>query len=241
MTNQSTTTTTITSTDSSVNQDLLSVNQDLIDSIKDPIAKNIETISSLHIQESRNVTNHQQMLESVALFFGQPIFLYLLLILFAIWIGDNFLASLVPFDLPKFRWTDDGLGAASLIISTGVLIRQTRQEKLAEQRSQLTLHLDLLVEQKTAKIIALLEELRSRRLPVERALFAGGSRRENQKVTKNLVPLSMPFLGIEHPGKDVGVLVLVERNYVQHLITDSLTLAELNQLRIGHHHFYAHS
>ena len=161
MTNQSTTTTTITSTDSSVNQDLLSVNQDLIDSIKDPIAKNIETISSLHIQESRNVTNHQQMLESVALFFGQPIFLYLLLILFAIWIGDNFLASLVPFDLPKFRWTDDGLGAASLIISTGVLIRQTRQEKLAEQRSQLTLHLDLLVEQKTAKIIALLEELRT--------------------------------------------------------------------------------
>lgn len=161
MTNQSTTTTTITSTDSSVNQDLLSVNQDLIDSIKDPIAKNIETISSLHIQESRNVTNHQQILESVALFFGQPIFLYLLLILFAIWIGDNFLASLVPFDLPKFRWTDDGLGAASLIISTGVLIRQTRQEKLAEQRSQLTLHLDLLVEQKTAKIIALLEELRT--------------------------------------------------------------------------------
>lgn len=161
MTNQSTTTTTITSTDSSVNQDLLSVNQDLIDSIKDPIAKNIETISTLHIQESRNVTNHQQMLESVALFFGQPIFLYLLLILFAIWIGDNFLASLVPFDLPKFRWTDDGLGAASLIISTGVLIRQTRQEKLAEQRSQLTLHLDLLVEQKTAKIIALLEELRT--------------------------------------------------------------------------------
>ena len=161
MTNQSTTTTTITSTDSSVNQDLLSVNQDLIDSIKDPIAKNIETISTLHIQESSNVTNHQQILESVAIFFGQPIFLYLLLFLFAIWISDNFLATLVPFDLPKFRWTDDGLGAASLIISTGVLIRQTRQEKLAEQRSQLTLHLDLLVEQKTAKIIALLEELRT--------------------------------------------------------------------------------
>lgn len=161
MTNQSTTTTTITSTDSSVNQDLLSVNQDLIDSIKDPIAKNIETISSLRIQESSNVTNHQQILESVAIFFGQPIFLYLLLFLFAIWISDNFLATLVPFDLPKFRWTDDGLDAASLIISTGVLIRQTRQEKLAEQRSQLTLHLDLLVEQKTAKIIALLEELRT--------------------------------------------------------------------------------
>jgi uncharacterized membrane protein len=152
MTQKSTTTT--TSTDSTVNQDL-------IDSIKDPIAKNIETINSLRTQESDNITNHQQILESITLFFGQPIFLYLLLVLFTIWIGDNFLAPLVPFDLPKFRWTDDILGAASLIISTGVLIRQTRQEKLAEQRSQLTLHLNLLVEQKTAKIISLLEELRT--------------------------------------------------------------------------------
>lgn len=152
MTQKSTTTT--TSTDSSVNQDL-------IDSIKDPIAKNIETINSLRTQESDNITNHQQILESITLFFGQPIFLYLLLVIFTIWIGDNFLAPLVPFDLPKFRWTDDVLGAASLIISTGVLIRQTRQEKLAEQRSQLTLHLNLLVEQKTAKIISLLEELRT--------------------------------------------------------------------------------
>jgi uncharacterized membrane protein len=152
MTQKSTTTT--TSTDSTVNQDL-------IDSIKDPIVKNIETISSLRTQESDNITNHQQILESITLFFGQPIFLYLLLVIFTIWIGDNFLAPLVPFDLPKFSWTDDVLGAASLIISTGVLIRQTRQEKLAEQRSQLTLHLNLLVEQKTAKIISLLEELRT--------------------------------------------------------------------------------
>jgi uncharacterized membrane protein len=48
----------------------------------------------------------------------------------------------------------------SLLISTGVLIRQTRQEKLAEQRAQLMLQLNLLSEQKIAKLIALTEELR---------------------------------------------------------------------------------
>lgn len=138
-----------------------SISQDLIDSIQDPIAKNIETINSLYAQECKDLTSHQQRLESVALFFGRPTFLYLLLLLFSIWIGDNLLDSLLPLDLPKFRWADDGLGAASLIISTGVLIRQTRQEKIAERRSQLTLHLNLLVEQKTAKIISLLEELRT--------------------------------------------------------------------------------
>lgn len=138
-----------------------SINQELIEAIQDPIAKNIETIGSLHAHQANSVTAHQRILESFALFFGQPTFLYLLLFLFSIWIGANFLDPLVKLRLPRFRWTDDGLSAASMLISTGVLIRQIRQENLAEQRSQLMLHLNLLVEQKTAKIISLLEELRT--------------------------------------------------------------------------------
>jgi uncharacterized membrane protein len=53
------------------------------------------------------------------------------------------------------------LDAAALLISTGVLVRQARQERFAEQRSQLMLQLNLLSEQKLAKVIALLEELRT--------------------------------------------------------------------------------
>jgi uncharacterized membrane protein len=45
-------------------------------------------------------------------------------------------------------------------MSTGVLIKQNRQEMLAEQRAQLSLQLNLLSEQKIAKLIALVEELR---------------------------------------------------------------------------------
>jgi uncharacterized membrane protein len=51
-----------------------------------------------------------------------------------------------------------GLGA--LLTTTIVLITQTRQGRLAEQRAQLDLQVSLLSEQKTAKLIALLEELR---------------------------------------------------------------------------------
>lgn len=138
-----------------------SINQELIDAIQDPIAKNIEAISSLQAHEANNVTAHQQILESIALFFGRPTFLYLLLFLFSIWIGANILDPLIHLNLPIFSWNDDGLDAAAMLISTGVLIRQIRQENLAEQRSQLMLHLNLLVEQKTAKIISLLEELRT--------------------------------------------------------------------------------
>ena len=45
-------------------------------------------------------------------------------------------------------------------MTAGVLIRQSQQEKLAEQWAQLTLQLSLLSEQKIAKLIGLIEELR---------------------------------------------------------------------------------
>ena len=41
-----------------------------------------------------------------------------------------------------------------------MLIKQERQEKLAEQRAQLSLQLNLLSKQKIAKLIGLVEELR---------------------------------------------------------------------------------
>ena len=123
-------TTTITSTESPVTQDS-------IDSIKDPITKSIETISSLHIQESSNMTNHQQILESIALFFGQPTFLYLLLVLFAIWISDNFLAALVPFDLPEFRaqvYNDHVVNGQYLLIVDGTSHEILKAGELLEGR-----------------------------------------------------------------------------------------------------------
>ena len=53
-----------------------------------------------------------------------------------------------------------GIDIAALLIATGVLVQQTRQDKLAEQRSHLILQINLLTEQKIAKLIGLMEELR---------------------------------------------------------------------------------
>ena len=54
-----------------------------------------------------------------------------------------------------------GLDMAALLIATGVLVQQSREDKLAEQRSHLTLQINLLTEQKIAKLIELVEELRA--------------------------------------------------------------------------------
>ncbi|MEH2143537.1 DUF1003 domain-containing protein [Nostoc sp.] len=136
-------------------------NQVITVPLPDPIAKNIEAISSLHTQEVRDIPAHQRILEAIATFFGRAIFLYSLLFILALWIFGSFFDGFLPFNLPAFSWSGQGLDAAALVISTGVLVRQTRQENFAEQRAQLMLQLNLLSEQKIAKIIALLEELRS--------------------------------------------------------------------------------
>jgi uncharacterized membrane protein len=53
------------------------------------------------------------------------------------------------------------LDTTILFISTAILIRQNRQEQVADHQSHLMLQLDLVTEQKITKIISLLEELRS--------------------------------------------------------------------------------
>ena len=136
-------------------------NQVITAPLPDPIAKNIEAITSLHTQSVRDIPTHQRILEAIATFFGRATFLYSLLVILALWIFGSFFERFLPFNLPSFSWSNQGLDAAALVISTGVLVRQTRQENFAEQRAQLMLQLNLLSEQKIAKIIALLEELRT--------------------------------------------------------------------------------
>lgn len=131
--------------------------------LPDPIGQSIKAITTIHAQEAHDIPAHQRFLEQIAEFFGRPVFLYCVLLGLTVWIfGDSINGTgFLPIHLPTFQWLDQGLDTAALLVSTGVLIRQTRQENFAEQRSQLMLQLNLLSEQKIAKVIALLEELRN--------------------------------------------------------------------------------
>ena len=127
------------------------------------ISQNIETIIALHTRNEQNVSGHQRVVEGVTAFFGRPKFLYSILIVIVLWVTPNVLPRRFgspQFDPPPFSWLQFSLSIGSFLVTTGVLVTQNRQEKLAEQRAQLTLQLNLISEQKIAKIIALLEELR---------------------------------------------------------------------------------
>ncbi|MBW4515771.1 MAG: DUF1003 domain-containing protein [Timaviella obliquedivisa GSE-PSE-MK23-08B] len=131
--------------------------------VPDAVLKNIEAIIELETRHESSLPLHQQIIEKTAASFGQPWFLYFQLIFFIGWWFSSQLLNerLVQWQVPRFNIYEQGLDAASLLIATGVLIYQARQEKVAEERSHLVLQLNLLTEQKIAKLIALVEELRT--------------------------------------------------------------------------------
>ena len=102
-------------------------------------------------------------IETVSALLGRPAFFYGIVLFVTLWVLLNLFAPLwavAPFDPPPYFWLQGLVGLGALLTTTMVLITQTRQGKLAEQRAQLDLQVSLLAEQKTAKLIALLEELR---------------------------------------------------------------------------------
>ncbi len=141
-------------------------NQDLlvkaIELLPEQVIKNVEVISNHQDQQKQNTTAHQRGLDKIAAAFGRPQFLYFQIVLFTVWGAYSNLVdqNILPQTVPLFDFSEKWLEVAGLLISTGVLIYQNRQEELSEERSQLALQINLLTEQKIAKLISLVEELR---------------------------------------------------------------------------------
>ncbi|PZO22144.1 MAG: DUF1003 domain-containing protein [Leptolyngbya foveolarum] len=126
------------------------------------VIKNIETVINLQTDQERRIPASERILSKVTAAFGRSRFLYSQLAFFAIWGLTSHFAQpiLVQWDLPVMNLESHGLDMAALLITTGVLVRQTQQDKIAERRSHLMLQINLLNEQKIAKVIELIEELR---------------------------------------------------------------------------------
>jgi uncharacterized membrane protein len=129
----------------------------------DQISQNIGAVQDFYTREERKVSRSQRILERISHLIGRPSFLGLILLFVALWIVTNvWLRRLgIPqFDPPPFSWLQGLIGLGALLTATVVLTKQNRLARLAEQRAHLDLKVTLLTEQKAAKLIDLLEELR---------------------------------------------------------------------------------
>jgi uncharacterized membrane protein len=127
------------------------------------IIQNINAVLDFYAREDEKISYWQRVLERISCVIGQPIFLGFIIFFVALWtLGDISmrLLGLTEFDPPPFFWLQGIVGLAALLTTTIVLIKQNRLAKLEEQRAHLDLKVTLLTEQKAAKMIDLLEELR---------------------------------------------------------------------------------
>jgi uncharacterized membrane protein len=128
-----------------------------------PISQNIESILAFYTREEQKISRSQRQLENISGFVGRPLYLGSILLFVALWMLANVFArpfGLVEFDPPPFIWLQGIVGLGALLTTTVVLIKQNRLAKIEEQRAHLDLQLNLLTEQKTTKLIDLIEELR---------------------------------------------------------------------------------
>ena len=130
---------------------------------RDQISQNIDAVHEFYTREYQKISPSQRILERISHLVGKPAFLIFILLFVALWILANTLLhelGLSEFDRPPFFWLQGIVGLGALLTATAVLTKQNRFDKLAEQRAHLDLKVTLLTEQKAAKLIDLLEELR---------------------------------------------------------------------------------
>jgi uncharacterized membrane protein len=129
----------------------------------DPIEENIRAVADFYSTESQKVSSPQRLLERASEQIGQPVFLALIVLFVVLWIGTNLALRALgrtQFDPPPFSLLQGIVSLGALLITTAVLARQTRLAILSHKRAHLDLKVTMLTEQKTAKLIDLLEELR---------------------------------------------------------------------------------
>ncbi len=127
------------------------------------ISQNIHAVLDFYTREDEKISYWQRVLERISCVIGQPAFLGFILLFVALWIAADQATpwlGLAEFDPAPFFWLQGLVGLGALFTTTIVLTRQNRMAKVEEQRAHLDLKVTLLTEQKVAKVIELLEELR---------------------------------------------------------------------------------
>jgi len=134
-----------------------------LESERDQISQNIGAVLDFYTREDQKISRSQRIIERISLAIGKPAYLAFILLFVLFWMSANAVllgVGRAAFDPPPFFWLQGLIGLGALLTATVVLAKQNRLSRLAEQRAHLDLKVTLLTEQKAAKLIDLLEELR---------------------------------------------------------------------------------
>lgn len=177
--------------------------------VSEHVAQNIETIAHLHAEAEHRVGRHQRAVEKVTGLLARPQTLYAFATGVVLWVVGNLAAPSLGFarlDAPPFFWLQGLISLGALFMTTMVLTTQKRQARRVAQRDHLDLQVNLIAEQKIAKVISLLEELRrdlpsvrDRLDPVAEAMTEAVDTNAMVSVLEQTVEVSKSQSNLEHP------------------------------------------
>jgi uncharacterized membrane protein len=125
--------------------------------------QNIDSVLEVRKREREQRSTAHRAVDRISRIMGRPLYLLGLFLFAGAWIAINLLApqfGRTAFDPSPFPLLDGILSLAALITTTVILIAQNRQTRIEQQHMHISLQVNLVTEQKVAKVINLLEELR---------------------------------------------------------------------------------
>jgi uncharacterized membrane protein len=127
------------------------------------VEETVAAIAELHAEHHRQAGSLQRLVSAATAMVARPRTLAVLTVAIVAWIALNValgFAGRRPPDPFPFPLLAAAVSTVGLYLAAMILITQRHDDELATRREQLMLELAILSEQKSAKIIALLEEFR---------------------------------------------------------------------------------
>lgn len=127
------------------------------------IQEAVRASALFHAEHDRRASHLTRSLNSVTNHLGRPTTIPVFLTLTAVWMVANItlpLFAVRAFDVPPFSLLETILTVLSVLTTFTILTTQIHTSELSEVRAKLTLELAILSEQKSAKIIEMLDALR---------------------------------------------------------------------------------
>jgi uncharacterized membrane protein len=127
------------------------------------IEDTIQAIATVHAEHYKRAAPLQRIIARLTATAGRPGFAIILTVIVFGWVFANLIilgTGREPWDPPPFPWLSGIASLAALYTTVSILVTQRHDDELARHREQLTLEIAILSEQKTTKIIQMLEQMR---------------------------------------------------------------------------------
>src|SRR5436853_58446 len=118
------------------------------------VQQNINALLEARKKYEKHKTTTDHIADAITKWSGSMSFVYLHIVLFAVWIVANVKwFGLTPFDPFPFGMLTTVVSLEAIFLSTFVLVSQNRQAALSDRRSDLDLQIDLLSEREVTRIL----------------------------------------------------------------------------------------